>query len=477
VNEIPLERQLEDLLADLAPSREPDRLVPEILRAARRERRRPRWLALIKEPPMRIHSRVAVGSPTARLAYLLILVLLTMVVATGAVVTGASLLPGSTIVVAQDGSGTVTTITEAVAMAGDGHTIIVKPGTYHESIVISEDITLKGDGDRGAVVLEFTDTDDARWPVDLSPTYAETELVTYGIALDQSDAHIENITVRGRYAAAPGEIPIGAVVIDGGAPVIEKVDVVLDAEPFFDGGWNSRSAFQITGGSSPLIRGSAWDGFTRIVGPTASTPTFEGNTITAQRISVWAGGPLTIRKNTLLDGASILLNDAGGSIVEDNEIDGYISGAPDGTIIRDNTIRGGGEGGDGRPGSAIALDGSGTTIVERNEIIDSPYGIDISGSGATPQVSGNTVRGSTSTAILVDVGTAPTIEGNVIEANRTGIAVRGATTVPVITGNSFCDNETDLLVPDGSTVTLDGNTICEAGGPRSARPGRATAAP
>lgn len=451
------EHRIAALLGSAASSGEPDGLLASVLTTVGHTRMRPRWLALIKEPPMRIHSRVAAGSPAVRLVTALILIMLLAILATGAVVTGASLLPGTTIVVAQDGSGTVTTITEAVAMAEDGHTILVKPGTYHESIVISQDITLRGDGDRGAVVLEFTDTDDATWLVDLTPTYAETEAVAYGIVLDQSDAHVENIMVRGRYAAAPGEIPIGAFVIDGGAPVIEQVDVVLDAEPYFDGAWNSRSAFQITGGSSPVIRGSSWDGFTRIVGPTASTPTFEGNTITAQRISVWAGGPLTIRKNTLLDGATVLLGDSGG-IVEGNDIDGSISGGGDGTIIRDNTIRGGGEPSDGRPGSAIAV--SGTAIVDHNEIVDSPYGIDITGSGATPQISRNTIRGSTSMAIFVDAGTVPTIDGNTIENNAIGIGVLRVTTTPILTDNTFCGNGTDLAVPDGSPLTLAGNTVC-----------------
>jgi hypothetical protein len=450
------------LLGSAASSGEPDGLLDSVLTTVGHTRMRPRWLALIKEPPMRIHSRVAAGSPAVRLVTALILIMLLAILATGAVVAGASLLPGTTIVVAQDGSGTVRTITEAVAMAEDGHTILVKPGTYHESVVISEDITLRGDGDRGGVVVEFTDTDDARWPVDLSPTYAEIELVSYGIALDTSDARIENLTVRGRYAAAPGEIPIGAVIIDGGAPVIEGIDVVLDAEPYFDGGWNSRSAFQVTGGSSPVIRGSSWDGFTRIVGPTASTPTFEGNTITAQRISVWAGGPVTMRKNRLIDGATVLLNDRGG-IIEENEIDGSIGvSSGDGTIIRGNRMRGGGEGRDGRPGSAIEISGSGSAIVDHNEIFDSPYGIDIHG-GAKPQVDGNTIRGSTTMAIFVDAGTVPTIVGNTIEQNAIGIGVRGVTTTPVLTDNTFCANGTDLGVPEGSAVTLDGNTICTDG--------------
>ncbi len=86
------EASLAGLLADVAPTREPDRLVPEILRAARRERRWPRWLALVKEPPMRTSSRLAVGSPMARIAALAMLLMILSVLTAGSVVVGASLL-------------------------------------------------------------------------------------------------------------------------------------------------------------------------------------------------------------------------------------------------------------------------------------------------------------------------------------------------------------------------------------------------
>ena len=112
-----LEQRVADALNRAASTREPDGLLDSALSTVGRTRTRPRWLALIKEPPMRIHSRVAVGSPTVRLAYLFMLTLLLTIVATGAVVAGASLLPNPAIVVAQDGSGTVPTITEAVALA------------------------------------------------------------------------------------------------------------------------------------------------------------------------------------------------------------------------------------------------------------------------------------------------------------------------------------------------------------------------
>jgi Tol biopolymer transport system component len=87
------ERLLVNVLAEVAPSQEPDRLVPETLRAARRVRRWPRWLALIKEPPMRISSRVAVGSPTFRLVSIMAMTLALLLAVGAAVVAGASLLP------------------------------------------------------------------------------------------------------------------------------------------------------------------------------------------------------------------------------------------------------------------------------------------------------------------------------------------------------------------------------------------------
>ena len=165
-----------------------------------------------------------------------------------------------------------------------------------------------------------------------------------------------------------------------------------------------------------------------LVGP-ASTPTFENNTITGQRISIWAGGhQATIRGNTLLDGAAHRLARSRGSsaIVEDNDIVGWIGvDAGDDTIIRDNPIRGGGEPADGRPGSAIGISGSGSAIVERNEIIDSPYGIDISRVRRDAADQRQHHHGSISAAILVDLGAAPTIDGNTIERNATGIEVRG----------------------------------------------------
>ncbi len=81
------------LLAEVAGS-VPDRLLDDILTSTSRTRPLPRWLAVLKEPPMRIHHRVAVGSPTARLVWVLALVSALVLATAGVVAVGASRLPG-----------------------------------------------------------------------------------------------------------------------------------------------------------------------------------------------------------------------------------------------------------------------------------------------------------------------------------------------------------------------------------------------
>ena len=150
-----LERLLTEVLDADSPPRPPDRLEPETLRALGRVRRRPRWLALLKEPPMRLSSGLVVGSPTVRIsAIMAATVLLALMVAAVGVAGSRLLAADGAIVVDPSGGGDFTTITEAVGVAVDGDTILIKPGIYDESIVLTESITIRGDGDRDAIIVE-----------------------------------------------------------------------------------------------------------------------------------------------------------------------------------------------------------------------------------------------------------------------------------------------------------------------------------
>ncbi len=68
-----LERSIAVWMADEATGAASDAVLDNVMFATRRMRPRPRWLALLKEPPMRLQSRTTVGSPTGRLVLVLAL--------------------------------------------------------------------------------------------------------------------------------------------------------------------------------------------------------------------------------------------------------------------------------------------------------------------------------------------------------------------------------------------------------------------
>ncbi|MEP6639291.1 MAG: PQQ-binding-like beta-propeller repeat protein [Chloroflexota bacterium] len=85
-----LERMISAVMADEAAGFVPDRMLDDVLSSTARLRPAPRWLALLKEPPMRVDLRSAVGFPARSLIIALGVVL--MIVAAAAVAVGASLL-------------------------------------------------------------------------------------------------------------------------------------------------------------------------------------------------------------------------------------------------------------------------------------------------------------------------------------------------------------------------------------------------
>ena len=313
-----LERLLADLLADTAPATAPDRLAPETLRAARRVRRWPRWLALVKEPPMRISSRVAVGSPVVRIAYAAVLLLLLAVLATGTVVGAASLLPGpATIVVAPGGTGDYTTITEAVTVARDGDTVLVRPGTYTESVLIDKDITLDGDGDVGTVVIEFA--------ADGPTTDAYGSQVPYGLMLVDTSATVRDLTIIGPR--------VGRVIeINGGAPTLEA----LTGDIVGAYGGRPQSALGIRGASTALIRDVRFSDTVQIWA--GARPTIEDSEFTCFVAISDAGTSPIIRHTSFRDecGNALLFVEGGATpTIEDNDLTFTATPIEPGIVVED----------------------------------------------------------------------------------------------------------------------------------------------
>jgi hypothetical protein len=140
-----------------APS---DETIHDLLTKASHARQRPRWLAILKEPPMRHASRVVVGSPTARVSAFVAVTLLLALSATGAIVAGQSPSPappdkepapqppaeftGVWCIgpeVAPDRNGTITTI----ELGDDGLTLTRNQGGAWRNAVSMSDPRLQGD--------------------------------------------------------------------------------------------------------------------------------------------------------------------------------------------------------------------------------------------------------------------------------------------------------------------------------------------
>ena len=105
--------------------------------------------------------------------------------------------------------GAFTTISGAIEAAVSGDVVLVRPGTYVESILIDKDITLRGDGDRADVVIRSSSDRPDRW--------LPGEERTYAIRLQETDARVENVTLTG---------PASALIVQGGAPRIEGVALI-----------------------------------------------------------------------------------------------------------------------------------------------------------------------------------------------------------------------------------------------------------
>lgn len=401
-----LERLFADGLTELAPSRAPGRLRTDVTQATARVRPRPRWLAVMKEPPMRISATLAVGSPTARVAGLVAATFLLIAAVAGAGLAGSRLLAADgTLVVDQAGDGDYTTIGDAIAAAQDGDTILVKPGRYVEHVIIAnKDVTISGDGDPELVVLVATGSD----PI---------------LELNESDATVSGLTLTG---------PESHVVVQGGSPTLTDL-------AFIDVGGSS--------GDGSLL----FDGL--IVG-NRSTASITGNRFTGGGgISAIGNAAPVIENNDLRDGPTISLKSIGdGTIVRGNRIYGagwtaiglYGPGKP---LIAGNDIKD--EGG-------IEIGDAGYSAIEIGEAGYYAFGTD-------PIVRANSIAGAP-IGIEIAEGAAPVVDANQIKATEFGLAFGGPGSAGM-TGNRICGAKAAVSVPDGMVAPgLDGNTLCEVSG-------------
>lgn len=394
---------------------------------------------------MRTNSHLAVGSPTVRVvAILTATLLLALTLAAAGAGVQRLLAANGPIIVAQDGSGTVETIAEAIAMAEAGDEVLIRPGTYVEAVVIDKDITVSGDGPREEIVI--TAPEDGP-EADISPDWFGTE--PYAIQLLDTSATLSNATLAGERAV---------VHATGGSPTITGLHFVEVGTPYEGGGAADGNSIMVNAGSTATISGNTLtDG-----GPIAvfdlSAPVIEGNTLLGGP-HIWGGhGDGTVIRGNTIDGSfvrAILVRNPAAITIEGNTISNPGShglevrgGLP---AVLDNSIS-------GASVAAVIVGGVGEATLRGNQLSDS--GVAISWNESDGLVEQNAVEGNRA-GIVIGSGS-PVLRDNTVEGSEArGIAVLGGAS-PALSGNTSCGNGENLHVVPEATLEDDGtNEICE----------------
>lgn len=390
--------------------------------------------------------------------------------------TGPDPLPapmGTTFSVASEG-GDFTTITDALAAAQDGDTVLVQPGTYEESIVIDKDITLAGGGTRPREVTIIVPADAPPLALGIAPPhegdpdFEAPSQQAVGVHLLSTNATLRNLLVMGQ---ADGV----AMAVRGGAPILE--DVIVRHSGELDPNQVLAVSLFIDGAATPTVRGGQiWH---RAQVGDGSTATFEdvllqysltvvrsGSHLEVEGSDVWAGDiqPISIR-----DGATA-------SITETRFHDGGVDVRGEGThaVIRGNTFS-------SAPIDAVLVStGASATVTSNsfernhtgvsvshgdarvldNDFLDNDLAVSLSGSDS--EVIANDIRGGGMGITIVDSGE-PTVRDNLVEGARTRGIVVGGGTSPTIDGNTVCGNSVNLLVQSNAEPIVADNDICPDG--------------
>lgn len=398
---------------------------------------RKREIVVAPASVLAVASRLAARTLAARAAR-------TELVPGGATPTELVPIRGRTLVVGADGAGVYPTIGSAVAEARDGDRILIRPGTYRESVTIDRSLEIVGDGDVRAIVVL---SDDA-------PCFV----------LNGTTGRLACLTLRAAGPTYP--VDWGSVLVSGGSVVLDGL-ILAESQ----GIWVEEGASLTIRNS--LIRDCRGLGIYVRDGASA---TIEDNEILGGGANgIWVSGLGTgpvIRRNKIHNNrdGGIYVADRETGTIEDNEVFGNgsvvgeaisVSKTGSALIIRRNRIY------DCGTGSGIRVSDASPTI-EENEVFgnggEEPTinaGIMVWSAGSAPVIRRNRVHDWPGDGIAVVLGAAGTIEANDIFGNRgSGIHVWKAGSAPAIRENSIHDGHGfGIWVMDGANGTVEDNEI------------------
>jgi parallel beta-helix repeat protein len=348
-------------------------------------------------------------------------------------------------------------IDDAVAVAEDGDTIRVRPGTYGTPVVVDRAVTILGDGPREAIVLE--------------PAGAEC------LGFAASGARVRGLTLRPARAANDGAVWSAVAVHDVEATLEDCHLTTHLGATVWVGGPSSRAVLTgctlVDGAQNAVYVGE--EGRAELIACRVS----------GHRWPLAAAGPhasLTLRRSEVVDnlghGAAATeraLLVVEGCTVARNAHDGVLlGGAAPASRVVDSTIEENGDAGvfigatRGRvSGNSIQRNDVGIAVVDAaaptvrdNHLADNRVALGVSGAGSDPRVIANTISGSRAHAVVVEGRATGRFEANTVSATEgAGIWVDDAGTAPRFTGNHVGGGAIGVLVTEGGGGDFRSNDL------------------
>jgi hypothetical protein len=407
---------------------------------------------------------------------------------------------GTTWTVAPDG-GDFSTISEAVAAAQDGDTVLVAPGTYGEALVIDKDIVLRGTGvEPRDVVVSIPDnapTTREALPT-LAPTLHGSQTPAHppvGVQLLATSATLANLQVIGlddglAVLVRGGTLTLDSMVVSH-AKFIGGTDppcaVVEDSQPTDDEAEVFAGALFVLDGADVTVERSrimhnirvdegsalrihdAFLSYPTVAVQGSSTLELDGSSVWAcgssvspcecPPVSVTGGSTAAVRDNQFHDGGIAVRGTIGtrtSAMIEGNTFSSAPREAIHVTTGAQAAIVGNRFYGNGH---AVTVSHAGATIRD-NTFVSNTTAINLAGADAL--VAGNSISAGDVGISTIMSGTSDIRDNTVQGLVSRGISVGGGTR-PTIEGNNACGSGVDLYIEPSAHPVMGDNDICIEG--------------
>jgi parallel beta-helix repeat protein len=284
--------------------------------------------------------------------------------------------------------GDYASISAAILGVQPGTRIVVRPGTYRESLVIDKTVEIVGDGKTEDIVVQVRGRD----------------LIQFTAPMGR----IANITLRQMGGGMWDAVDIGSGRLD-----LEDCDISC----------MGRVCVAIHNGADPRLRRNRIHHGKQsgVYVYESGIGLIEDNEISANNcgVSISTGANPTVRRNRIRDGkeGGVHVYESGIGLIEDNEIfgdarSGILIGTSANPIVRKNRIHDSKENG-------VFVYKNGVGLIEDNDILANRYsGIEVR-EGGNPTARGNRIKGNREGVRAYNAGRG-TFEQNMFADNATG---------------------------------------------------------